>query len=166
MLIFLLRLHTEFGYAASPEVLQVEMVYKPVGRPTGKGGRADVLVRHPQSEGGNCFLFVECKTPDTYDRDFKLIDGQLFRLSLQELPRPRYLLYYSVDLTIAGLHDRLVLIDTTSFPDFDHWDLAGQPITDAIPIRYDRPRVKRFANVDSESDDARPLEKYDLRDCF
>ena len=155
----LLQLCTEFGYVASPQVLRVETVYKPVGRPTGKGGRADVLVRHPQDQGGGCFLFVECKTPDTYDRDFKLIGGQLFRLSLQELPRPRYLLYYTVDSTIEGLRDRLVLIDTTSFADFDSWDRAGQPITDAIPIRYGRPRVKRFANVDSYSEDYRPLDK-------
>ncbi len=155
----LLRLCTEFGYAASPEVLHVETVFKPVGRPTGKGGRADVLVRHPSGPGGDCFLFVECKTPDTYDQDFKLIDGQLFRLSLQEQPRPRYLLYYTIDLTVMGLRDRLVLIDTVSFPDFDRWNQAGQPITDAIPIRYGRPRVKRFANVDSESEDYRPLDK-------
>ena len=155
----LLRLCTEFGYVASPKVLQVETVYKPVGRPTGKGGRADVLVRRPKGQGEDCFLFVECKTPDTYDRDFKLIDGQLFRLSLQEQPRPRYLLYYTVDLTIEGLRDRLVLIDTASFPDFDQWNLAGQPMTDAIPIRYSRPHVKRFANVDSESEDYRPLDK-------
>ena len=155
----LLRLCTEFGYVASPKVLQVETVYKPVGRPTGKGGRADVLVRRPKGQGEDCFLFVECKTPDTYDRDFKLIDGQLFRLSLQEQPRPRYLLYYTVDLTIERLRDRLVLIDTASFPDFDQWNLAGQPMTDAIPIRYSRPHVKRFANVDSESEDYRPLDK-------
>ena len=43
----LLKLHTEFGYKASHDVLQVEKVYKPVGRPTGKGGRADLLVRYP-----------------------------------------------------------------------------------------------------------------------
>ena len=41
----LLRLCTEFDYEPSPEVLRVETVYRPVGRPTGKGGRADVLVR-------------------------------------------------------------------------------------------------------------------------
>ena len=146
----LVRLCTRFGYTASPEALLIEKVYKPVGRPTGKGGRVDVLVRYPQSqgqEGGSCFLFVECKTPETYDRDFKLIDGQLFRLSLQEQPRPRYLLYYTVDSTIEGLRDRLLLVDTESFTDFASWDRAGQPITDDIPVRYGRPRVRRFANV-------------------
>ena len=72
--------------------------------------------------------------------------------------RPKYLLYYTVDLTIEGLRERLVLIDTDPFPDFDSWDLKGQPITDAIPVRYGRPRVKRCANVDSESEDYRPLD--------
>ena len=155
----LLRLHTEFGYAASPEVLRVEKVYKPVGRPTGKGGRADVIVHYPRAQKGNCFLFVECKTPETYDRDFKLIDGQLFRLSLQEIPRPKYLLYYTVDSTPEGLRDRPVLINTESFPEFEAWNDAGQPMTDAIPARYGRPPIKRFANVESETEDHKPLAK-------
>ena len=155
----LLRLRTEFGYTASPEVLRVEKVYKPVGRPTGKGGRADVLVHYPRAQKGDCFLFVECKTPETYDRDFKLIDGQLFRLSLQEIPRPKYLLYYTVDSTPEGLRDRLVLINTESFPEFEAWNDAGQPITDAIPARYGRPPIKRFANVESETEDHKPLAK-------
>ena len=90
----LLKLVDHYGYDASPEILEVERVYKPVGRPTGKGGRADILVRQPKNKDGGCFLFVECKSPEAFDRDFHLIDGQLFRLSLQEQPRPRYLLYY------------------------------------------------------------------------
>ena len=155
----LLKLIGHYGYQASPEILEIERVYKPVGRPTGKGGRADILLRQPKGRGGECFMFVECKTPEAYDRDFKFIDGQLFRLSLQEQPRPRYLLYYTVDLRGDKLRDRVILVDTATFPDFESWDFAGQPITDVIPSRYNRPKRKRFANVDFESALFQPLDK-------
>ena len=155
----LLKLTGYYGYKASPEVLEVEHVYKPVGRPTGKGGRADILVRHTGRNSGQCFLFVECKSPETFDRDLRYIDGQLFRLSLQEQPRPRYLLYYTVDLRSGELRDRVILIDTASFPTFESWDSAGQPITDVIPARYGRPKRTRFANVETPSGQYKPLDK-------
>ena len=155
----LLKLIGPYSYKASPEILELERVYKPVGRPTGKGGRADLLVRQTKRKGGECFLFVECKSPEAFDRDFRYIDGQLFRLSLQEQPRPRYLLYYTVDLRSGQLRDRVVLVDTDTFPDFESWDSAGQPITDVIPSRYDRPKRRRFANVDIESAQHQPLDK-------
>ena len=69
------------------------------------------------------------------------------------------MLYYTVESTSEGLRDRLVLIDTKSFPEFDSWDLAGQPITYAIPAHYGRPTVKRYANVESETEDHKPLDK-------
>ena len=155
----LLKLIGLYGYKASAEILEIERVYKPVGRPTGKGGRADILVRQTKGKGGECFLFVECKSPEAFDRDFRYIDGQLFRLSLQEQQRPRYLLYYTVDLRGGQLYDRVVLVDTATFPDFESWDSAGQPITDVIPPRYDRPQRRRFANVDVESAHYQPLDK-------
>ena len=154
----LLKLTGPYGYEASPEILEVEHVYKPVGRPTGKGGRADVLVRQTKRKHGECFLFAECKSPEAFDRDFRYIDGQLFRLSLQEQPRPRYLLYYTVDLRSGELRDRVVLIDTAAFPDFESWNSAGQPITDVIPSRYGRPKRKRFANVAVDSAQYQPLD--------
>ena len=155
----LLKLIGSYGYEASPDVLEVERVYKPVGRPIGKGGRADILVRHPGQKNRDCFLFVECKSPEGFDRDLRYIDGQLFRLSLQEQPRPRYLLYYTVDLRSGELRDRVILIDTLSFPDFESWDSVGQPITDVIPVRYGRPKRTRFANVDGPSEFLKPLDK-------
>lgn len=101
----LLKLAGPYGYKPSPEILEVERVYKPVGRPTGKGGRADILVRHPKKNKNGTFLFIECKSPEAFDRDLRYIDGQLFRLSLQEQPRPKYLLYYTVDLRSGELRD-------------------------------------------------------------
>ena len=162
----LLKLAGPYGYNASPQILEVERVYKPVGRPTGKGGRADVLVRQTKRNGGGCFLFVECKSPRTFDSDLRHIDGQLFRLSLQEQPRPKYLLYYTVDLRSGELRDRVILIDTAAFPDFESWDSAGQPITDVIPSRYGRPKRKRFANVSVESAQYKPLDKTSTPTVF
>ena len=155
----LVNLISTYGYKASRSILKVEKVYKPVGRPTGKGGRVDILVQRPPSDGGGSFLFVECKTQDTFDNDLKYIDGQLFQLSLQEQPRPKYLLYYAVELRNGQLHDRRILIDTDHFPDFESWDSIGQPITDAIPPRYDRPEPKHFGNVNKESSQFKPLDK-------
>ena len=154
----LLKLTGSYGYTPSTAVLEVERAYKAVGRP-GKGGRAHLLVRQNIGERRDCFLFVECKTPQTYDRDLRYIDGQLFRLSLQEQPRPKYLLYYTVDVRNGELRDRIILIDTDTFPDFKSWDSAGQPIIDAIPVNYGRPRRKLLANVTSESDEYKPLDK-------
>ena len=162
----LVKLAGPYGYGASSEILEVERVYKPVGRPIGKGGRADILVRQPKKKGGECFLFVECKSPETFDRDFRHIDGQLFRLSLQEQPRPRYLLYYTVDLRSGELRDRVILIDAVAFPSFDSWDAAGQPITDVIPAGYGRPKRKRFANVAVESGQFQPLDKTSTQAVF
>ena len=155
----LLKLITTYGYQASHRVLQVERVYKPVGRPTGKGGRIDILVQRPRSAGGTGFLFIECKTQDTFDDDLKHIDGQLFQLSLQEQPRPKYLLYYAAELRNDQLRDRRILIDTDQFPNFTSWHSVGQPITDAIPPRYNRPEPKHYGNVDKESSQLKPLDR-------
>src|SRR5690349_20300149 len=64
----LLRLATTYGYPATRKTLEVEKVYKPVGRPTGKGGRVDILVRKPSKKENNiAFLFIECKAPSKFD---------------------------------------------------------------------------------------------------
>ena len=56
------RLVTHFEYPATLRTLELEKVYKPVGRPQGKGGRVDVIIRRP-SEGleREAFLFIECR---------------------------------------------------------------------------------------------------------
>jgi type I restriction-modification system DNA methylase subunit len=150
----------ELGYRAEPEVLQIEQVYKAVGRP-GKGGRADVLVRRPPSGGepGDAFLFVECKSPADYDRDLKLVDGQLFRLSLQEVPRPRYLVYFTVELKAGRLRPRKLVVDTERYGGYEEWDAAGQPALDVIPGRYGRARKRRFGNVPEATDEHQPLDR-------
>lgn len=155
----LTRLTTVYGYSATKQSIEVERVYKPVGRPQGKGGRIDVLVRKPsKSKDPDPFLFIECKAPDKFDADLKYIDGQLFRLSRQELTLPRYLVYYTVEHKGNALQERVILIDTQSFPDFASWDRAGQPITDIIPAKYGIAAKKRYANVKTETASYRPLD--------
>jgi type I restriction enzyme M protein len=165
----LVRLITKHGYPATPATIEIERSYKPVGRPIGKGGRVDILVRRPQKKNvkGNAFLFVECKAPSKYDEDMRYIDGQLFRLSLQEQPRPKYLLYYTVDFPTPGHpRERAILVDTETFTSYDEWDRAGQPITDVIPVRYGKPKKRRFANVVGETNVYHPLDRAPTQEIF
>jgi type I restriction enzyme M protein len=73
--------------------------------------------------------------------------------------RPRYLLYYTAEHKAAALRERIILIDTTTFPDFTDWDEAGQPLTDAIPVRYGTAIKRRYANVTTENHKHRPLDR-------
>ena len=165
----LAKLVTEYGYRASPHIIEIERKYGPVGRPIGKGGRVDVFVRKPSRNGsiGEGFLFIECKAPDCFDDQYReMIDGQLFKLSRQEEPRPKYLIYFTVELKGGALRERLVLIDTASFATFELWDKAGQPITDTIPRRYGRPTKRRYANVEAETKRYRALDKTATKETF
>ena len=156
------KLACEYGYKASPEIIELERKYEPVGRPIGKGGRVDIFVRRPKSgrRSGSGFLFIECKAPEQFDKEYSsLIDGQLFRLSRQEEPRPKYLVYFTVELKGAILREQLVLIDTAVFSTFADWDKSGQPVTDTIPYNYGRPRKRRYANVDMDTKTKRSLDK-------
>ena len=154
----LVRLASFYGYQAKPEILEAERCYASVGRP-GKGGRIDVLVRKPSKGGkGDPFLFIECKAPDKFDSDINMIDGQLFRLSKQEAVRPRFLVYYTVEMKADALRERIILIDTDTFPDYDSWNESGQPITDTIPSKYGLASKRRYANVTDASHKLCPLD--------
>lgn len=152
----LTRLVENSGYRADSDILEMEKSYKPVGRPIGKGGRIDLIVKQPS---GEAFFFIECKAPDKYDEELHLIDGQLFRLSRQEDPRPRYLIYYTVDLSEGELRERTIVIDTDTFSSFEAWDSAGQPIVDVIPRSYGRAAKRQYANVSAETSKYRTLNR-------
>ena len=164
----LVRLVSTYEYPTETGTFEVERVYKPVGRPVGKGGRIDVLVREPVGAAAAraAFLFIECKAPDKFDEDLKYIDGQLFRLSRQEDVRPRYLVYYTVEMRAETLRERLILIDTATFAEFAAWDAAGQPITDALPPRFGAAEKRRYANVTVESEKQRPLDREGSEETF
>lgn len=156
---FLSKLKTEWGYPLDPVNVQLETVYKSIGR-SGKGGRVDINVRRPSADGpGDSFLFVECKSPLKYDEDLKEIDGQLFRLSMQESTRPKYLVYFTVESDGDSLAERIMIIDTDAYGDYDSWTAAGQPVSNVIPFRYGLAKKRRFAAVDAEDDSFKPLRK-------
>lgn len=145
----LVQLSKRLGYVASTERLEIERVYKPVGRPIGKGGRIDVIVRGSDADIGsrNAFLFIECKSPSKFDSDMDMIDGQLFRLSRQEPISPKYLVYYTVELRDGEPFERLIVIDTEQYASYEEWDAAGQPIADVLPKNYGIAAKRRFGNV-------------------
>ena len=69
------------------------------------------------------------------------------------------MVYYTVELKGEGLRERVIVIDTNTFPDYESWDHLGQPITDVIPKNYGIAQKRRFANVAIESDTLRPLDR-------
>ncbi|HXS48233.1 MAG TPA: N-6 DNA methylase [Solirubrobacterales bacterium] len=162
----LVKLVGQLAYPAGEDTLLLEEVYKAVGRP-GKGGRVDILVRKPpKKQLGDAFLFIECKAPSEYDHEIKYIDGQLFRLSRQEVPRPKYLVYFTVELKEGSLHERSIIIDTALHDDYGAWDDAGQPLIDVLPTAYGKALKRRFGNVESPTSKLQPLDKAVTPETF
>lgn len=144
-----LCLYYKYGYNKK-KIIGIEKEYKSVGR-SGKGGRVDVYVKN--SDGNGIFLFIECKAPSKYDSDFYGIDGQLFRLCMQEVIRPKFLLYYTAKLSKESLVDRITLIDASKYNVYDNWIENGAPALNSIPRNYGAPQKKLYANIDETSDD-------------
>ncbi|HMI80837.1 MAG TPA: N-6 DNA methylase, partial [Solirubrobacterales bacterium] len=119
-----------------------------------------------KAEAGSAFLFVECKAPADYDRDMQYVDGQLFRLSLQEVPRPRYLVYFTVALKAGELRPRNLVIDTEAHGDYEAWDAAGQPLLDVIPGRYGKAGKRKFGNVPEPTGEHEPLDRAVTPEVF
>ncbi len=162
----ILNLVSKYKYPLGATVIEIERTYKSVGRP-GKGGRIDIIVRTQDvNKQGDAFLFIECKAPEKFDEDFKLIDGQLFRLSKQEKVRPRNLVYFTVEKKLDILRERIILVDTTTFSEYEDWDDAGQPIVDSIPLNYGIAKKKKYAKVQIESANAKPLDKATTPQTF
>ena len=153
------RLIEDFGYSPSPEVIELETEYGPVGRPTGKGGRIDVIIRREGENGDDPFLFIECKAPSKYDGDMDYIENQLFNLSKQEDNQPKYLVYHTTEYSNTRVKDRTLIIDTDQHPTFDSWNEEGQPSIEVIPYRYGQARKKRYANIEEEQGNQRPLDE-------
>jgi type I restriction enzyme M protein len=149
------KLISELGYDASDKIIEFEKSYKSVGR-DGKGGRIDIIIKYRDSD--EIFLFIECKEPQKFDSDIKFIDGQLFRLSKQERKRPTNLVYYTLEFNSGEFKERTILINTNKFPEFEDWDKAGQPIIDSIPISYGIAQKRKYAKIDKETEQNRPLD--------
>lgn len=142
-------LYFKYGYSGK-YIIGIEKEYKAVGRP-GKGGIVDVYVKNPDEK--SIFLFIECKSPSEYDSNYRNIDGQLFRLSRQEIIRPKYLLYYSTKVINGELSDRTLIIDANKYQAYDEWIELGAPSLNSIPVNYGKPQKKFYANIDKSGKD-------------
>lgn len=147
-------LYFKYGYSGK-HIIGIEKEYKAVGRP-GKGGIVDIYVKN--SDGNGIFLFIECKSPSEYDSNFQNIDGQLFRLSRQEIIRPKYLLYYTTKVINDNLSDRTILIDATNYEVYEEWIELGAPSLNSIPINYGKPQKKFYANIEKSCEDYMALD--------
>ena len=157
--LILLRLVTHYGYAADADILEIEKVYENPGRPKkdSKGGRVDIVVYKKGSK--EVFLFIECKTPSTYEMDRKYIKGQLFQLSKLETVRPPHLIYYTCDISgeDGSVNERITTISTKEYSEYEQWDSAGQPAKNSIPVKYGTPIKKRYANIRKSTKERLPL---------
>ena len=158
LLVFLVR---KLGFSPSPSIIEFEHEYS-IGRPSSRNARIDIIVRYPQdwpdvNNRGRVFLYIECKAPDEFDNDKRYIKGQLFDLSRQETPFPKYGVYYTTRVENGSILDRLLIIDFDEFPTFERWDEQGQPANDLLPQGYGLPERIRFANVELPTQTQRPL---------
>ena len=147
-------LYFKYKYSGK-HIIGIEKEYKSVGRP-GKGGIVDIYVKNPDGKG--IFLFIECKSPSEYDAKFHDIDGQLFRLSRQEIIRPKYLLYYSAKVANENLNDRIILIDAQKYEVYDEWINVGAPALNSIPVNYGKPQKKFYANIENSTEEYNALD--------
>ena len=159
----LVHLVAELGYPARPEVLELEHKYR-IGRPgkAAQSGRIDVRVRYPpdwhQTElRGRVFLFIEVKSPSSYDADLSYLETQVFNLAQLESPRPRYGVYATSRRDAGQLRDRALIVDLDRHPTWPAWNEAGRPAHDLLPTRYGVARKARFANVEAAEGSLRPL---------
>lgn len=149
----LTRLVNELGYL--PERIEIEHEYT-AGRPHTNTSRIDVIVR---DASGNAFLFIECKSPDSYSSDDKdqIIEEQLYKVAGMERTEGnsvRYLVLYTTAETDGKVADECIIIDTEKFPTFADW-AASRNFSNTLPARYGKaqktPYIKASAK-DLETD--------------
>jgi len=137
-----------------------------IGRPKKSEGIIDILVKDKQNKK-RTFLFIEVKTPDTYEADKKFIDGQLFKLAKQEIG-VRYLTYYTAEIKGNEVQDKALIIDHQKYSDFDQWVEAGQVSLDRIPAEYGIARKSIYVNKKTEDldDEEKNLNKTLTKNDF
>ncbi len=155
------RLVKELGYSSQEQIIELEKTYS-IGRPNKKSARIDMLVRYPsdwpeKSKQNTIFLFIECKTPATFETDKAYIEGQLFNLYKQEKPTPEFGLYYTTTFDNNKLFDNSLILNLDEHPSWDSWDKEGQPSNSIIPESYGIPKNIEYANVDSPTEEKRGL---------
>jgi type I restriction enzyme M protein len=157
----LLKLIRELKYR--PQELELEKKYS-IGHPSQKEARLDVLVRKKNKEKSP-FMLIEAKTPENFQKEKDMsIKGQLFAIAKQEIKgesKPRYLVYYTIDIENDEVKDRALIIDFEKYPTYEDWTDKGEPVLDKIPEEYGIARKYTYANIDKPDETAglKPLRK-------
>jgi type I restriction enzyme M protein len=129
------RLVNDLDY--KPELIEIEKEYQ-AGRPKPTKARIDVIVRDSK---GNSYFFIEVKSPEKFESDKNIIEGQLYQLAKLEGGDIKYLVYYTIDIKGKEMFDKAIIIDYKKYPTFADWEKAGFPsIADELPARYGKPQ--------------------------
>ena len=145
------RLVNDLDY--KPELIEIEKEYN-IGRPKVHKARIDVILRDIKN---NAFLFIEIKSPDSFESDKSYIEGQLYQLAKLE-KNVKYLVYYTLDSQGDSLKDRAIVIDFNKYPEYIDWDNAGFPsVGDELTAGYNQPQKPPLIKGDP---------KHDLRKNF
>jgi|GEM_PF-292914 len=139
-----------------PKRIKLENEYV-AGR--GKKGTAENSVRIDvilEDEEQIPFYFIEVKAPDKYEGDMELIERQLFAVAaLHESStskKPKFLVYYTVEMVGNRLQDKLIVIDYQKFPTYEKWTQAGMlSVSDTLNDKYARPKKPAYVR-NSEKD--------------
>lgn len=154
--LLLLRLCGEYKYPMKESRIVLEKAYEAPGRPQRgvKGGRIDIILHDRK---GKAFLFIECKKPQSYVADQKMISGQLFQLSKLETPRPKLLVFITIADIGSSLQEKAIVVSTDNFETYEEWDDAGKPSGNSIPIAYGAKIRRSYAFVEKETSRYIPL---------
>ncbi|MGA5691358.1 restriction endonuclease subunit M [Cytobacillus pseudoceanisediminis] len=133
------------------EYIELEKHYNIGSRPTDKSAFLDILVRDKRNNRES-FLFIECKSPNEYERKKENIETQLFNMagiqSSQE-GKVKYLVYYS--LKNDDLEDNLIIIDFEENSSYKDWKLKNdEKGLNIIPKDYEISYHAHFAKINAE----------------
>ena len=133
--IILTKLANEYKYPL--ERIELEKTYN-MGKPKVTTPRIDVIVK---DKTGNVFLFVELKSPETFEENQdEIIEKQLFNLAGAELAKGhtiKYLLLLTCDLNGDNFPNKARVIDYDKYKSFNQWR-EERHCTDDIPKSYGR----------------------------
>jgi len=158
---FVVRLTRELGY--DPKNIELEREYE-AGRPKKIKPRIDLLVKDRRGRKEKTFLFVEIKAPDKYEHDKDFIRSQLFELGkLEDKTSPiNFLVYCTADIKGGDIEEKNIIIDYTSYSDYDDWEEKGKLALDELPKDYGEPRKAKYVKGIKDLDTKVPKFKFDL----
>ena len=134
-----------------PLCIELEREYQ-AGRPKTIKPRIDIIVKDKRTDTENTFLFIEVKAPQKFETDKVYIAGQLFKLAaIEDKESPvKYLVYYTSRADDTSIEDFAIIIDYTSYPNFQSWTDAGKISLDRLHGEYGAARKLVYVNKKDE----------------